>query len=118
MQAGDLDRRITLQRSTSVAGALNEPIEQWSNLKKVWARRRDVSDGEKEASGQIGSTLVSRFVIRSSSVSRDFKTTDRLVHDGGIWNIQGIKQVDDGRDRFLEITAVRNADHGETDGSN
>lgn len=115
MQAGDLDRRIVLQRATKTINGFNEEIETWADLAKVWARRRDVSDGEKEASGQVGSVLVSRFTIRSNPTSRGFRPIDRIRYDGANWNIQGIKEADEGRNRFLEITAARDADHGEND---
>ncbi len=113
MQAGDLDRRIVVQRFTTTTNEFNENTEIWADLQKVWARRRDVSDGEKEAAGQVGSVLVSRFVVRSSIASRNFRATDRIFYDGAPWNIQGIKETNEGRNRFLEITAARDADHGE-----
>lgn len=108
--AGELDRRITVQRSTSTPDAFNEPIETWSDLTTVWARRQDVSDGERFAAGQVGSSLLTRFVVRSSSVSRSITPVDRILHDGTIWNILGAKETADGRNRFIEITAVRSAD--------
>lgn len=108
---GELDRRITLQRFTEVSrDEVNEPIQDWVVLKTVWARRRDVSDGEREASGQVGSTLISRFVVRSSSVTRTITPVDRLQHDSATWNIQGVKETSDGRFRFIEITAIKDAD--------
>lgn len=110
MEAGDLDRRVTIQRSESARNKFNEPIESWSDLTTVWARRRDVSDGEKTAAAQVGATLMSRFVVRSSSITRTVIPTDRLNHDGGLWNILGVKELGEGRNRFLEITAVREAD--------
>ncbi len=110
MEAGDLDRRITFQRAAETSNELNEPIETWTDLVTVWARRRDASDGEKVGAGQVGSTLMSRFVVRSSEITRDVIPTDRIQHDGRLWNIQGIKEVDAGRRRFLEITAIMDAD--------
>jgi len=110
MEAGDLDRRITFQRSTDVNNEFNEPIQAWSDLATVWARRRDASDSEKFAAGQVGATLMSRFVIRSSVTARGIAPTDRIRHDDRLWNILGIKQADEGRSRFLEITAITSVD--------
>lgn len=53
---------------------------------------------------------MSRFTVRSSATTRDVKATDRLNYDGGIWNIQGLKEADEGRNRFIEITAIRDVD--------
>lgn len=108
--AVDLDRTVTIQRSTSTSNDFNEPVETWADLTTERARRRDVSDGERLAAGQIGSHVMARFTIRSSSETRDAKPSDRLVHEGATWSIQGIKEADEGRHRFLEITAVKDTD--------
>ncbi|GLQ36748.1 hypothetical protein GCM10007908_03680 [Rhizobium albus] len=110
MAAPVLDRRITIQRATTAPDAFNEPVQTWTDLKTLSAARRDVSDGEKFAAGQVGASLQSRFVIRHSSISKTITPVDRLSHEGAIWNIMGIKETQDGRRRFLEITAARDAD--------
>lgn len=109
--AQDLDRRITIQRAVSAgANALNEQAAIWENYAIIWARRRDVSDGERDAAGQRGGFLMSRFVVRSTSSTRDLRMIDRIVAEGLPWNIHGIKEADEGRNRFIEITAVRKVD--------
>jgi SPP1 family predicted phage head-tail adaptor len=111
MKAGNLDRRITIEREIETGrNEVNEPIYAWTALATVWARRRDASDGEREAAGQVGSTLLSRFVIRSSSTSRTVTPVDRINYSGGTWNILGVKETKEGRMRFLEITAIRDSD--------
>ena len=110
MEAGDLDRRITFQRSEDASNQFNEPIESWGDLITVWAKRRDASDGERVAAGQTGATLMSRFVIRSSVAARAITPTDRIAHDGKLWNIIGVKQADEGRNRFIEITVITSLD--------
>lgn len=111
MDAGNLDHRITIQRVTS--GAVNgfgEAAETWADLATLWASRKDVSDGEKIRAGQQASALSARFVIRSSTLGKTINTKDRISHGGAIWNIQGVKETDDGRNRFIEITAARESD--------
>lgn len=113
MQAGDLDRRVTIQRFTSTEGPLNEPVENWGDIATVWARRRDASDSQKIeyiAAGQVGAFIVARFTIRSSVVARSVTPVDRILHDGKVWDIKGVKEADEGRHRFIEITASRDAD--------
>ncbi|QPC87413.1 phage head closure protein [Mesorhizobium sp. NBSH29] len=108
--AGKLDRRITIERFTSIKDEYNEDVETWAALTTVWAQRKDVSDGENFAAGQVGSILRSRFVIRSSLLAKTITPVDRLNYDGAIWNIQGVKETAEGRNQFIEITAVRDAD--------
>ncbi|MGO7922007.1 phage head closure protein [Rhizobium ruizarguesonis] len=108
---GSLDRRITIERFIEAGrNAFNEPVANWTSVGSFWARRRDVSDGERQASGAIDSFLASRFVVRSNSVTRTVTPVHRIIHDGVIWNIQGVKEANEGRFRFIEITAVRDAD--------
>lgn len=108
--AGELDRRITFERASSVPNAFNEPVETWAPFLTVSARRQDASDGEKMAAEQVGASLRSRFVVRSSAQTRAVKPVNRIAYDGAIWNIEGIKETAQGRRRFLEVTAVKDAD--------
>jgi SPP1 family predicted phage head-tail adaptor len=111
VRAGDLDRRITLQRlSESGSNAFNEPVEVWTDLATIWARRADISDSERMAAGQVGAALTSRFVVRSSSITRTMTPADRIFYAGSVWNIFGIKETRAGRNQYLEITAAREAD--------
>lgn len=109
--AGRLDRRITINRLTEgLPNGFGEPVETWAELATIWAMRADVSDGEKVATGQRSSALLSRFVVRSSTVTRTVSAADRITHGGATWNILGVKQTADGRDRYIEITAARESD--------
>ena len=56
MSAGELDRRITIQRYTTTTDAFNEQIEDWSDFKTLWAHRDDLSDSEKLSTDQINAT--------------------------------------------------------------
>lgn len=96
-----------MQRATSAPNAFNEEIQTWADFITVWAARRDASDRERFAAGQLGAGLVSRFIIRSSTQARTISPQDRIFYEGAIWNITGVKETPDGRLRFLEITAVR-----------
>ncbi len=107
---GDLDRRIVIERATVTQNAFNEDVETWATYATLSAGRKDISDGEKLAGGQVGSSLSSRFVIRSSPKSKAIKPSDRLNYDGAVWSIFGIKETAEGRNRFLEITAARDLD--------
>lgn len=114
--AQNLDRSITVRR---VVGTPNELGEIVGGTKQdvltVRAARQDVSDGEKFAAGGVGGFLTARFIVRSTARTRGIKPTDTLAHDGRVWNLKGIKERDEGRRRFVELTAVVNVD-GQNDG--
>ncbi|MEW9838233.1 phage head closure protein [Mesorhizobium marinum] len=108
--AGALDRRIVIERATVTYNAFNEPVQTWATHATVSAERKDVSDGERLAAGQVGSSLHTRFKIRANPTSKGFKPTDRVSYDGAIWSIFGIKETSEGRNRYLELTCAKDAD--------
>lgn len=108
MQAGKLDRRIVIQRSTTSADAFNEPVETFATLATVWAEAKPISDGERMKAGQTLADKMIRFTIRYSSTVADVDPRDRIVFDGRTFDISGIKEV--GRRVGLEITATARAE--------
>lgn len=107
--AGDLNRRITIERATETANEYNEPVRTWAEAGTLWARREDVSDGEMIAAGELGAYLGARFTVRRSTFTETITPRDRLVHDGATWNIQAIRERRDEAMAFLEIRAHREA---------
>lgn len=107
MTAGNLDRRILLQRPV-VTNTGTGPTESVIALGTVWASRKDVSDGERAVAGTVQGTVVARFVVRSSSLTRSLKPKDRLAEGALAFEITGIKEI--GRLDRLEITAEARLD--------
>ncbi|NWJ24767.1 head-tail adaptor protein [Rhizobium sp. RM] len=109
--AQELDRSITIERLGAEVGRneMNEPVYD-KVVTKYRAKRVDVSDGEKFQAGGVGGFLSARFTIRSSDRSRTIVASDQMFHDGKRWNIVGIKETQDGRNRFREITATAEND--------
>jgi SPP1 family predicted phage head-tail adaptor len=108
--AGDLDRRVIVERYATQLNDFNEPELVWSPAYTLWASYSAVSDAEKLSAGQINSSLSARFVIRSSAASRTIDSKDRLRFDGAEWEITGVKETKDGRKQFIEISATRQSD--------
>lgn len=112
MKAGKLDRKITIERYTN--GGLDEFGEDtagsWGTFITVAASREDVSDTEKVSAGQVNAVRMSRFVIRSSINSRTIDAKDRINYDGKYWDIHGSKETSKGRLKYLELTAMAQAD--------
>lgn len=108
MDSTKLDRRIRLERYTSTKDPdSGEPVRTWSELKTVWASKRDVSDGERFAAGEQQAELSTRFQIRWSSEVADLNAKDRVVYGDKIYSIVGTKEL--GRREGIEITtSVRN----------
>lgn len=106
--AGDLDRRMTIQRATTTLNEFNEPIETWGDLATVWAKRRDASATESYRAQEVGAQITARFTIRWSSVVASVNPRDRLSYDGRLYNITAMRDI--GRNQWREIDAVARAD--------
>jgi SPP1 family predicted phage head-tail adaptor len=107
--AGDLDRRVTLQRLDQTPDSFGAPIETWTDIATVWARREDLLDRERFAAAETGAARLTRWIVRQSAATRAVRASDRLVDgNGDIYQINGIRETAEGRGRFLELsTAVR-----------
>ncbi|WP_411034300.1 phage head closure protein [Shinella sp. BYT-45] len=101
----NLDRRIVIERSTRTPNGYGGFVYVWAELATVAASRHDVSDSERFAYGGIVSDTLRRFVIRAIGPQAGVRSDDRLLYGGMVWNIVGVKETRDGRNRFLEITA-------------
>ena len=108
MQAGKLDRRITLQRASTTKNGFNEDVEAWGDIATVWASATPVSDAERVRAQQVGAVISMRFQIRFSTAVADLSPTDRLSYNGKTYNITAVKEL--GRREGLEITAATRSD--------
>ncbi|MEC9433876.1 MAG: phage head closure protein [Pseudomonadota bacterium] len=111
MRSGDLDRRVTLQRATSVQDALGEPIQTWADIATVWAKKIESRRQAREApdAGEARAALTRRtFEIRWSTTVADLGPLDRLVFEGRIFDILGVSEI--GRREGLSIEAVARAE--------
>lgn len=104
MRAGDLDRRVELQRAATTRDAFNAPVPAWVKLAEVAAAKVDVSDAERLANAEIGAAVTTRFRIRWSPEVADLSAKDRLICEGRTYAISGVKETG-GRRVGLEITA-------------
>jgi len=104
MLAGRLDRRIAIQRASFSTNALNEKVATWPTVATVWASAMPVSDGERLRTGETISDRMMRFQIRYSAAVADVDPRDRVLFDGRVYDISGVKEI--GRREGLEITAT------------
>lgn len=109
MRSGTLDRRIAIQRATVADdGFSSAGTETWSDLVSLWCHVTPISDGERWRSGQVGVQSTHRFTIRHSTISAGITVSDRVIYQGRIYEINGVKPSED-RNRFVEITATAGA---------
>lgn len=110
--AGRLDRRIQFRRGSVVTGGLGAELI-WDTANPaaddlggpVSAMKVDISDGERWRAGEVAAHVTTRFVIRYSPFAAGITPQDRLVMDGRVYDIHGIKEPPGSRRRWIEITA-------------
>jgi SPP1 family predicted phage head-tail adaptor len=108
MDAGKLDRRISIERATAAVNAMNEPTGARVELAYVAANVAPVSDGERMRAGETLAERKLRFTIRYSSQVATVDPRDVIVYDGRVFDINGVKEI--GRRKYLEVTATARAE--------
>jgi SPP1 family predicted phage head-tail adaptor len=108
MDAGRLDRRISIERVSTAVNAYNEPTGAREEIANVAANVQPVSDGERMRAGETLAERKSRFTIRYSSDVADVDARDFIVYEGRLYDINGVKEI--GRRKYLEITATARAE--------
>ena len=99
MQAGKLDRRITLQRPSTTRGELGGQITTWAAVATVWANIRDLTGRETFAAQAAGSHVSQVISIRHRT---DIDATCRVLMDSGrIGKIAWIAEI--GRRAGLQV---------------
>lgn len=98
MRAGDMDRRITIQRYEVVGddGYGNE-ITGWNDVATVWAEVRQESGREFFASGAIQAERKVTFKLRPVDVT----VIDRVSYDDRLFDIHDVREL--GRKEGVEL---------------
>ena len=111
MDAGELDRRITLQRQgaetddgyTTLPGA-------WEDLADVWAKLMPLAGAEKVAALENAGSARRKFKVRKSTAIADLNAKDRIEYPIGSENYHDIVDVAPLGRAFLIIDAVARND--------
>ncbi len=98
MQAGKLDRRITMQRSTFVVDDYGEQIATWQTLDTVWGQKVEMRGSERYTSAQTLAQYDTKFRIR---YRRNLRAADRIICDGVTYDIGPVIEI--GRGEGLEF---------------
>jgi SPP1 family predicted phage head-tail adaptor len=100
-----LDRLITLQRRVRSQDIYGQEIEVWTPEKEqIWASRQDLTGRERFIAEHTQAVRSAIFTIRYRA---DINSLDwRIDHDGWIWDIEGLAELRDTRDQYLELTTT------------
>lgn len=104
LSAGERDRRVQLLSWSTDGDNGLEAGDAWTPAGWHWAKKVDVSDGERMRAQANGAVLTTRFSLLSTGVTRKIKAKDRLVCGGVTYDVTGIKDL--GTLEGVEITAA------------
>jgi SPP1 family predicted phage head-tail adaptor len=110
--SGKRDKLVTIQHLTESAGASGFPVETWTDLCNLWARREDRTGLERFGTGQLSAVGDVTWEIPYRSdidpESLPVTKTRRVVHMGRIYDITSAVPV--GRRRTIALTTIAKAD--------
>lgn len=101
MKAGQLDRRILIQRRVPVRNEFGEEIEGWVDVATVWARFERVNGADEFRAEQRSSKQQVRFTIRYRP---GLDPTMTVIYDGERYQIEDVGEVGEGRRDGLVLT--------------
>jgi len=101
-QAGQLDRRITLQTFSEATDAVGQEVKSYSTLATVWAKVVEKIGKESEEGDMIAATKKVEFMIRYRT---DVNEEMRISYNSNIYKIKAIQSAD-ARKAFLKIVCL------------
>lgn len=101
MNAGALDRLVTIQRATYERDAYGQQIATWADLATVHAEVRQRSGREFFAASMVQAEKLVVFFIRYIP---DLTVLDRVSYGGSLHNIEEVREI--GRGDGIELHTV------------
>lgn len=102
MKAGELDRRILVQRRVAARNEHGEEVEGWVDIATVWAKFERVSGTEEFKAEQRSNRQQVRFTIRYRP---GLEPTMTVVYDGERYEVEDVGETGEGRRDGLVLTA-------------
>ena len=93
MEAGKLDRRLTLRRNTPSTDEFGGETADWSDVATVWASKEDVRDAERVRAQQVGASITTRFQIRPLADGARPSVKDHVICEGIEYEVGAVKEI-------------------------
>lgn len=115
MRAGELDRRVKIQKREITQSPTGEEVESWTTIPTsapdncIWMGKRDMRANERWAAQQVVAELQTVFTARwYPAFDTIGPESHRLVYRGRVYDIHGIREI--GRQEGVEIAAAARAE--------
>lgn len=106
MRAGDLRKRVKIQRrDTTALDDYGQPANAWVDVATCWAAIEPLSGNERLHAMQVNSEINSKVTVRYQSIWIDPKNVDnwRVLYGSRMLNINAMLNVDE---RNREVTLL------------
>lgn len=105
---GRRDQLVTLERFTTSQDSYGEDQQDWAPIGQEWAAVYYGSGSERRQAAMEQGGQTATFAMLANPITLGVKLTDRIVHAGGAYDIEGI-MPDTPRRGEIEIIATRSA---------
>lgn len=98
LRAGQLNRRITLQRQSTVQDTFGGPVRTWLDVATVWADIQPLSGRELESAQRMASEVSHQITVRYQARLNDTRMVAgyRALYKARIFNIHAALNEDEG----------------------
>lgn len=113
IRAGQLNRRIQLQRQSTVRDSMGGPQRTWLNLATVWAEIQPLSGRELESAQRMASEVTHQITVRYQPMFADTRVVAgyRALYKARVFNIHAALN-DEERNIFITLLASEGLDDG------
>lgn len=91
MKAGELDRLIEFRKNTPVDSSTGDPVDNFSLLRMVWAKVKQIRATEPFTSEQPAGFEVTEFKVRYQADLNDY--THIIIYRGKTYDIESIVEI-------------------------
>lgn len=113
IRAGDLNRLISIQIRRETKDELNQPVNTWEDLKRVYASINPLSGNKLLAGRAINVEVTHEIAVRYDPIFADPRKvgTYRALYRGRIFTIHA-PMNDNERDRLIRLHCSEGANNG------
>lgn len=94
LQAGKLDRRITIMAPVVGHSDSGAEIVTWSELATTWAQKIERSGNERFADRQLVGSSLCTFRFRWNSTNKQVTTEHQIIFDGRTHDILDVREIE------------------------
>ena len=108
MRAGELNRRITIQKRVAGQDEAGQPLDSWEDVGSLWAgiaNETGLGAIKSSLQGNVPASIARySFLVRFQSARElGIDAGMRVIHDGDVFEVKGITRDFDDRDKAFII---------------